>query len=175
MRNFVLVFSFAAASLVSPFVLAQEICHDRPGGQFADMRHCVTSVRAPQGATSFGPEHLAATGDGAWCASAERNPSVTLHLKPASLLRTVTFTNGYAKSSETFRQNGRVKSAVIETNTGYQGYIDPKDTTAAQQFIIAKGQYVWVRLKILQSTRGNPNPNVCLSEFLVNLEELGAR
>ena len=175
MRQSVLAFALAAANLISLPALSQEICHDRPGGQFADMRHCVTSVRAPQGGTNFGPQHLAATGDGAWCANAERNQSITLHLKPASRLRTVTLTNGYAKSNETFRQNGRVKTAVIETNTGYQGYIDPKDTTAPQTFIIATGTYAWVRLTILQSTRGNPNSNVCLSEFLVNLEELGAR
>jgi hypothetical protein len=160
-----------AACLACTTASANQICYERTG-QFATMRHCVTSIREPQGETTFGPEHLAATDEGAWCASVERDQSVTLRLDPPAPLRTVTLTNGNAKSNEAFRQNGRVKRAVIETNTGYQGYIEPRDTSAAQKFIIAKGTYAWVRLKILESTRGSPNATVCLSEFLVNLEEL---
>ena len=48
-----------------------------------------------------------------------------------------------------------------------------KDTTAAQKFIISKGRYAWIRLTILKTKRGTANASVCLSEFLVNLEELG--
>ena len=81
-------------------------------------------------------------------------------------------TNGYAKSVETFRQNGRIKRAMIETDRGYKGMISVQDSRAAQKFIIAKGSYAWVRLTILESIRGSASPNVCLSEFLVNLEEL---
>lgn len=170
MRKSVFALAIAAGLACSP-AGADETCYER-SGQFANMRHCVTSVRAPQDETNYGPEHLAATGDGAWCASGERSQSVTLHLKPAAPLRTVTLTNGYAKSNETFRANGRVKRAMIETNTGYRSHIDPKDNAAPQKFVIAKGTYAWVRLTILESARGSASPNVCLSEFLVNLEEL---
>ena len=160
-----------AAPIFTP-AFADDVCFDR-GGQFSALRHCVTSVRAPAGETKFGPDHLAATDDGAWCAAADRDQAITLYLKPAAPLRTITFTNGYAKSPETFRQNGRITRALIETNTGYQGYIDPKDTRASQSFIIPKGSYAWVRFKILETTRGSANPNPCSSEFLVNLEEFG--
>ena len=166
---------FAAALMAANFISApahaDEICYER-SGQFANMRHCVTSVRPPDGGTNFGPEHLAATDDGAWCANAENNQTITMYLKPSPPLRTVTMTNGYAKSAVTFRQNGRVKRAMIETDRGYKGMITVKDTSAEQRFIIAKGKYAWVRLTILESIRGSANPNVCLSEFLVNLEEL---
>ena len=157
-----------AAPLVAAPALADDICFDRDT-QFSALRHCVTSVRSP----AFGPDHLAATDDGAWCASAERNQVITLFLKPAAPLRTIGFTIGYAKSAETFRQNGRIRRALIETNTGYQGYIEPKDTTASQRFIIPKGTYAWVRFTILETTRGSANPSPCASEFLVNLEEFG--
>ena len=84
----------------------------------------------------------------------------------------MTMTNGYAKSADTFRENGRVKRAMIETDRGYKGMIVVRDSRAEQRFIIAKGSYAWVRLTILESYRGSASPNVCLSEFLVNLEEL---
>jgi hypothetical protein len=161
-----------AACFAAAPALAQDICYER-SGQFASLRHCVTSVRAPQDGTNFGPENLAATGDGAWCAAAERRQIITLYLKPRVPLRTITMTNGYAKSDEIFRQNGRIKRAMIETDTGYKGLITVKDSRAAQKFIIAKGRYTWVRLTILNTNRGSTNPNACLSEFLVNLEEFG--
>ncbi len=176
MRISVFAALLAAPVLAAPFfaapALADQICFER-GGQFAALRHCVTSVRSSDSGANFGPDHLAATDDGAWCAGAERDQAITLYLNPPVPLRTISFTNGYAKSRDSFRQNGRIKRAMIETSTGYQGYIDPKDTPASQRFIIAKGTYAWVRLKILETTRGTASPNVCASEFLVNLEELG--
>ena len=172
MRTRVFAAALFAMCLVSIPALSDETCYER-SGQFANMRHCVTSVRAPQGGMNFGPENLAATGDGAWCAGAESNQIVTLHLKPKAPLRTVTMTNGYAKSEKTFRQNGRVKRAMIETDSGYKGMIALKDTAEAQKFIITKGRYAWIRLTILETNRGTANVSVCLSEFLVNLEELG--
>ena len=171
MRTRIFAAVLFAACIVSAPALADEICYDR-SGQFANMRHCVTSVRPPEGGTNLGPEHLAATKDGAWCAGAESNQTVTLHLKPRAPLRTVTMTNGFAKSVDVFRQNGRIKRATIETDRGYKGFIVVQDSRAAQKFIIAKGSYAWVRLTILESIRGRTSPNVCLSEFLVNLEEL---
>jgi hypothetical protein len=64
---------------------------------------------------------------------------------------------------------------MIETDTGYKGMIALKDAPAEQRFIIARGKYAWVRLTILESIRGSASPNVCLTEFLVNLEELADR
>jgi len=176
MRTRVFAALLAAPFLVTPFLAAparaDQICFER-GGQFSALRHCVTSVRSPDGGANFGPDHLAATDDGAWCAGAERDQAITLYLNPPAPLRTISFTNGYAKSPQTFRQNGRIKRALIETSSGYQGYIDLKDTPASQRFIIAKGTYAWVRFKILETTRGTANASACASEFLVNLEEFG--
>jgi hypothetical protein len=161
-----------AAQFLPAIARADQICFER-GGQFSALRHCVTSVRPSESGANFGPDHLAAADDSAWCAAAERDQAITLYLNPPAPLRTISFTNGYAKSPETFRRNGRIRRALIETSTGYQGYIDPKDTPASQRFIIAKGTYAWVRLKILETARGTANANPCASEFLVNLEELG--
>jgi hypothetical protein len=98
--------TFAAVLLAAIFnstpAFSDDLCYER-SGQFAKMRHCVTSVRPPEGATNFGPEHLAATDDGAWCANAADRQTITMYLNPAPPLRTVSMTNGYAKSAEIFR------------------------------------------------------------------------
>lgn len=160
--------------VVSAPALSGEICHELQGGQFADERLCVTSVRAPEGSTNFGPEHLLGTDDGAWCSGAEGNQVVTTYMKPAQLMRTINITNGYAKLAETFRQNGRVKRAMLEADNGYKLMITLKDAPVWQKVIIEKGRYAWFRLRILEITRGTATAGVCLSVFVANLEELNS-
>lgn len=173
MRSRLLTATLVAAGLVSESALSQEFCFDL-SGQFANSRYCVSSVRAPQGGTNFGPENLLAIGDGAWCASADGKQIVTMYFKPKPLFRTITITNGYAKSKELFfRQNGRVKRALLEADNGYKSTITLRDISAGQRVIIPKGRYGWIRLTILDSAKGSANSAVCLSEFLANLEELG--
>lgn len=172
MRPRLLAAALLATSLVSESATSQETCFDL-SGQFANSRHCVSSVRAPQGGMTFGPENLLATGEGAWCASADGKQIVTMHLKPKPLFRTVTITNGYAKSNDTFRQNGRIKRALLEADNGYRSTITLRDISAEQRIIIPKGRYGWIRLTVLDSAKGSANSAVCLSEFLANLEELG--
>ena len=163
-----------AACVASGSALCDETCYELKGGQFADERYCVTSVRAPESDIKFGPENLLSTGDGAWCSTAEGNQVVTMYMKPAQLMRTIIITNGYAKSAETFRQNGRVKRALLEADNGYKTMITIRDTAAAQRIVVEKGRYAWFRLRILESTRGTANAGVCLSAFLSNLEELNS-
>ncbi len=57
MRTSVFAIALAATSFGCSPALAADTCHER-SHQFGKMRHCVTSVRPPQGAASFGPEHL---------------------------------------------------------------------------------------------------------------------
>jgi hypothetical protein len=161
----------AAGFLVSP-ASAQDNCH-ATSGQFANMRYCVTSVRAPQGNETFGPEHLTATGDGVWCAATDGQQVITLNLKPRVPLRTIYVTNGYAKSAESFRQNGRVKRVQIETDRGYKALLFPQDSRTAQKFMIEAGRYTWIKFTILETTRGTVNPGVCISGLLLDLEEYG--
>src|SRR5262249_34303388 len=156
------------AALIGPTLAAtaaasEEICYELSGGQFADERYCVTSVREPQGNTKFGPENLLATGDGAWCAGTTARQTITISFKPRAQFRTLKITNGYAKWIETFRQNGRVKRAEIEADNGYKAMIEPQDTRAVQKIVIAIGRYAWLRVTVVESVRGSANPNVCLS------------
>ena len=99
---------------------AQEVCHSY-GTQLGDFRICVSSVLPPQGKNTYGPEHLHGTSDGAWCEGVSgpgAGQSVTFRSKPASTVGTVMITNGYARDEKSFRNNGRVKQARIETSAG---------------------------------------------------------
>lgn len=165
-----------AALLVPAFAVttaaAEEICHEMPGGQFADERFCVTSVRTPEGEVKFGPENLLATGDGAWCAGSPSKQVITNYFKPKPLFRMVNIVNGYAKSEELFRQNGRIRRALLEADNGYRSTITLRDSPKEQRIIIPKGRYGWIRLTVIESIKGHANAAICLSALLANLEEL---
>src|SRR5712692_7124589 len=100
-----------AIALITTPAFAVDTCNER-SHQFGKMRHCVTSVRAPQGGASYGPENLAATGDGSWCAAAENTggaQTITLYQEPAQTIRTLTIASGFEKSDNAARQGRRVK------------------------------------------------------------------
>jgi hypothetical protein len=103
------LFAFAAvAAALAATPAAAETCHAFVG-QFAKERICVSSVLAPQAGNTYGPDHLMGTGDGAWCEGAPGpgiGQSVTIHHDPPQVMRTINVTAGYARSEETYRNNG---------------------------------------------------------------------
>ena len=154
---------------------AEETCHAFES-QFAKERICVSSVLAPQADNTYGPDRLMGTTDGAWCEGAAGpgiGQSVTLHHDPPQLLRTIHITAGYAKSDDAYRNNGRVKKALIETDRGLKQTVTLKDVRASQKIVIPKARIAWVRLTILEVFPGARGTDTCMSEFLTNLEEFG--
>jgi hypothetical protein len=171
MRTCSLAIAFIAAIHCCSPAAADETCFER-SHQFGKMRHCVTSVRPPEGAVTFGPDHLAGTDNGTWCAeNVTERQTITLYQDPKALIRTINITNGNATSDESLRRNARVESAQIETDRGYKGTIALKDTRAPQKFVIPKGRIAWLRLTILDTYPSKSKFGVCVSEFLVNIEE----
>ena len=170
-----LAIAAAAASLAAAPASAAETCHSRPGGQFGDARVCVSSVLPPQAGNSYGPDNLLKDDSGAWCEGA-RGPglgeSVTIHQKPRMHFRTLGITNGYAKSDETFRRNGRIKRALIETERGFRKTVTLKDTREYQKVVIPTTRTAWIRLTIVEVYPGTSASDTCLSGFAPNLEEL---
>jgi hypothetical protein len=172
-----MTWSFVVAALVAAFAVvpasAEETCHAFES-QFAKERMCVSSVLAPQGGSTYGPDRLLGTTDGAWCegvAGPGVGQSVTLHHDPPQLVRTINVTAGYAKSDDAFRNNGRVKKALIETDRGLKQTVTLKDVRASQSIVIPKGRIASVRLTILEVFPGARGSDTCMSEFLTNLEE----
>lgn len=157
-------------------VAADEICHTQ-GGQYAETRTCVTSVLAPQGGNSYGPDQITGLGDGAWCEGVPGpgiGQTVTVHQKPVTKIGTIMFVNGYAKTAQTFRANGRVKRARIETSSGTVRVITLKDTAGMEGIKLPPARVSWIRLTILDVYPGERHADTCISKFYFNQEEFGA-
>jgi hypothetical protein len=162
-RSFMIVaFGFTVAPTMSA---AQEVCHSH-GTQLGDFRMCVSSVLPPQGKNTYGPEHLTGTSDGAWCEGVPgpgAGQSVTFHQKPANMVGTVMITNGYARDEKSFRNNGRVKRARIETSGGHKTEITLKDERRPQAIKLKPARVEWIRLTIIDVYPGASAEDTCLS------------
>ena len=168
-----LMFVTLGLTAASTTSAAQEVCHGY-GTQLGDFRICVSSVLPPQGKNNYGPGHLLGTSDGAWCEGASgpgAGQSVTFHSKPANTVGTVMITNGYARDEKSFRNNGRVKQARIETSGGYKSEITLKDERRPQAVKLKPGRVEWIRLTIIDVyPAAGKDQDTCLSMFSPGLD-----
>jgi hypothetical protein len=171
-RLLAIIMTAGLAGVTTPS-LAQDICHNY-GTQFGDFRICASSVLAPQGSNHYGPEHLNGTTDGgAWCEGTSgpgAGQSVTFHQNPANVVGKVMVTNGYARTEQTFRDNGRVKRARIETSGGAKKEIVLKDQRAPQTISFSPSRVGWIRLTILDVYPGSRHQDTCISLFSPDIE-----
>lgn len=157
---------------------AAEICSERGLMQYTDSsRTCVSSVLSPQAGNSYGPDKLGGGYDkpeGAWCEGVDgtgEGQTITLHQKPNNKIGSMTFVNGYAKTPERFKANGRVKEARIETDNGYSKTITLKDTAQQQTIRISPAKVSWLRLTILSVYPGARANDTCVTAFSFNQED----
>lgn len=160
-----------------PAAASAETCHTDPGGQYGKITICVSSVLAPQGGNTYGPEHLIGRAENeglAWCegvAGPGVGQTITEKLDGGFAAQNLSITNGYAKSDATFRANGRIKRAVIETNRGTKTTVTLKDTREPQKVRLPKGKIAWVKLTIAEVYPGDAHAGTCVSEFGITLDE----
>ena len=171
---------FVVTSLAVVFaaraVSAAEVCHSQ-GMQYADTRTCVSSVLAGQGGNKYGPDQITGFGEGAWCEGVPGpgiGQTITVHQKPQQVIGTVMITNGYAKTPQTFRANGRVKTARIETSGGVVRTVTLKDTAEMEEIKVPPSKVSWIKLTILDVYPGERHSDTCVSKFYFNHEEFGA-
>lgn len=168
--------AFSAILLVASLpAAAAETCYVDPGGQYGKITMCVSSVLPPQGANSYGPDHLIGRAENentAWCegvAGPGIGESITEKLDGPYTTRALSITNGYAKSDEAFHGNGRIKSVVIETSRGYKGTATLKDTREPQKVSFPKSKIAWIKLTIADIYPGT-HADTCVSEFGLALD-----
>jgi hypothetical protein len=162
------------AILISP--ASAETCHSFDH-QFGQTRICASSVLAPQGDRSYGPEHLVTGENGAWCEGVDGpgiGESVIIDVNPKPHFRTISIINGYARTADTFRRNGRVKRAHIETADGYKTTITLKDTREPQRFRIPTSRPQWVKFTIAEVYPGKSGTDTCITWLSIDLEELNS-
>ncbi len=162
------------AAGLSRTAVAAETCHSLEH-QFGKTRICASSVLAPQGQRTYGPNHLVTGEDGAWCEGAAGpgiGESVTIEMDPRPRFRTISITNGYARTADAFRRNGRVKRAHIEAEGGYKTTVTLKDTRAPQRIRIPTSRALWVKFTIAEVHPGARGSDTCVTWLSVDHEEL---
>jgi hypothetical protein len=178
-----LVVPFAVAALLVSFTAplsaqalklprAEGICHHWGTELVSPATTCVSSHLPAQGANDYGPDMLT-TDQAAWCVAA---PAIGQwvrdgYAEPIKISR-ILITNGYAKSAETFRNNGRVKRVAVETSDGVKMSFDLKDRREFQEIRLPRvARARWVQITIEEIYPGARSSDVCLSEVGVDLEE----
>ena len=155
---------------------AAEVCSSR-GGQYADTKTCVTSVLPPQGRNSYGPDQIYGLDDGAWCEGVPGpgiGQSVTVYQDPQMVIGSMMFANGYGKTPQTYRANGRVNQARIETSGGLVRIVTLKDTAQLVDIKLPPSRVSWVRLTIVSVYPGERHSDTCISKFYFAHDEFGA-
>jgi hypothetical protein len=165
---------FAAAASAQP--KPKEECALQ-NGQFAETQFCVSSVLAAQGDNKYGPEVFVETDEKkAWCEGLVGygiGESVTIRFKPAVRVQEFTFSNGYQKSDETFKNNSRVKRLNIQTSDGFASVVTVPDTKDSHTIKLPRPvKPQWVRFTIGEVYPGARGSDTCISAILPNLEQL---
>ena len=166
----------AAANLAASAAAAAEICESQESAPSAgSMRLCVSSVLAPQAGRDYGPRNLMGTIEpgGAWCEGVPGpgiGERITIHMKPPTNFRSISITNGYARTEDTFRHNGRIKRALIETNRGFKREVTLKDSREEQKIALPGITAGWVRLTIVEVYPGSRGTDTCVTEIGIDYE-----
>ncbi|HRF07365.1 MAG TPA: hypothetical protein PL193_01790 [Xanthobacteraceae bacterium] len=168
------LFLLAGAALAQP--KPKEQCATR-SGQFAELRYCVNSAKAPEGELAFGPEAFVSGESGkVWCEGVTGygiGEIVTLHFKPGVRLQQFAILNGYGKTPQTFKDNSRVKLLRIQTSDGFATIVTLPDK--AEEHIVKLPRPVkpqWVRFSIAEVYPGDRGSDTCISAIQPNLEQL---
>ncbi len=137
-----------------------------------DGRICVSSVLAPQFGNSYAPSSLA---DGlestAWVEGARGQglgESIVLSFAEPRAVASLSLVNGYAKTEDIFRKNGRVRSMTVTTSAGDRFEIRPSDTRGWQAFNMPSGAPLsWISLEITGVYPGSKYADTAVSELAV--------
>lgn len=156
---------------------AAEACWSAENGQFfRKIQYCVSSVLAPEGGTSYGPNHLMpwdGGADKAWCEGAEGyglGEIITIKVDGAVPFRRLLVSNGYQKSPKTFAQNGRVRTVEITSDTGIKATVDFPDKNEMLPVNIPGMAQKWIAFKIVDVYPGERSPNTCLTMLMPDYE-----
>jgi hypothetical protein len=161
----------------SPPAAAQQKCWAGHGGQFyRSIEYCVSSVRAPEGGNTYGPENLVRWEGGpakAWCEGVEGyglGETIMIRIENGPAFRRLLVSNGDGTSPEIFANNGRVRTVEITSDTGIKATIDFPDKNEMLPVNIPGMAQKWIQFKIVDVYPGERSPNTCLTLLLADVE-----
>jgi hypothetical protein len=156
---------------------AAKTCWTNDYGQFFNkIEYCVSSVLAPEGDTSFGPDHLAKLerdAGHAWCDGGPNfglGETIRIKVDNGPAFRRLLVGNGYAKSPETYANYGRVKKVEITGDSGLKATLDFPDRGDLVPIDLPKMAKEWIELKIADVYPGDVVLNTCLGFLTPDFE-----
>lgn len=169
MRRFRNYMAFTAFMLSCVVANAGQNCAQYgPTELVGKMQYCVSSVLASQSGISYGPRNLF---DGsnrtAWCEGARGNGAgqeVLIRIEDGIPFRRLLIGNGYAKSNDTYRKNGRVRSIDLTTDRGDRIRTILPDT--ANEIIVnlpGLAEYRVLKIRIVDVYPGSKYQDTCIN------------
>ncbi len=148
---------------------AAEICAQMGATELVESElYCVSSVLASQSGNRYGPGNLF---DGnnrtAWCEGVPGNGEgerIYIRIEDGAPFQRLLITNGYAKSTSTFRNNGRARTLNITTDRGDRIRTvlpDTRSDVAVQ--LPGPVQYRELTIKIVDTYPGAKYQDTCIT------------
>lgn len=125
---------------------------------------CTSSVLKSGKLYSYGAENFSTPG-AAWCEGAsDRGVGQTIRLAFPSrkTLTAIEIENGYNRTPQVWKNNGRVKKVSITSNLGFVGTRTLRDTPDAQTFSVPPQKYKWLLMTIVSVYPGAKGKDTCL-------------
>ncbi|WP_085044191.1 NADase-type glycan-binding domain-containing protein [Ensifer aridi] len=131
---------------------------------------CATSVLEASAGNSYRSANL---GDGAlstaWVEGSSGDgigESIVVSFDEARTITKIALVNGYAKSSDIFRKNSRVRDLIIRTSSGYVATVTLADTRGYQQLDLSTLENIdWFSLEIGNVYHGSRYTDTAISEI----------
>lgn len=162
---------FCACAFANPLKFTAEAT------QLSEWTLEVSSRLSPQGASTYGPEHLLNGPDTAWVEGAAGD-GVGEWIKITEAggrrnmkFQSVTIWNGYQKSKKSFAENGRVKALVVSWKGGSES-VALEDRMGEQTIRLRQPvSSPWVKFEIASAFPGTRFSDTAISGISVDLEE----
>jgi uncharacterized caspase-like protein len=135
-------------------------------------RLCASSVLSPQSGNRYGAANLVDDKDAtAWVEGVEGDgigESITLEFDRPEAISQITLVNGYAKSPDTYRKNGRVKDLMVRLSNGYEQVLRLADDGRPQTLSLPRADEIrWISLTISSVYRGSRYRDTAISALRV--------
>ncbi|PYG26275.1 discoidin domain-containing protein [Pelagimonas varians] len=137
--------------------------------------YCASSVLAPQSGNTYGPENLF---DGnfrtAWCEGVAGNgegQEIYVRIEDGIPFRRLLIHNGYAKSTDTYRSNGRARSIDVLTDRGDRIRTVLPDTSSEVVLNLPGPiEYHELRIRIVDVYPGAKYQDTCINLIIPDFE-----
>lgn len=148
-----------------------KVCHEPRLGEEKG-RLCASSLLSPQSGNKYSSSNLSDNRmNTAWVEGVKGDgigEALLLSFFSPTEVNEILLVNGYNKSRDIYRKNGRVREFTVRSSTGFEQVVSLKDTAEWQVLNLPPlGKVTWVSLSISKVYRGNKYRDTAVSELRI--------